>query len=128
MMGTLGKWQPGFEWCSSFARMIWLMVLKGKQKYIAEKLLSPSTQLTYAGFEKDTSNLFSVSQTPKPGSIVIWRSRKNPAKGHAGIYIAKVSGQHYFIEGNRNNQVSLTKYPNYNKISNDLHLRGFINW
>lgn len=128
MMYTLGAWRPGYEWCASFARMVWLVALKGKQRTVAEKLLDPSTQRTYSAFEKDRSGLFSVGQKPKPGSIVIWRSRSKPHKGHAGIYAGKIGGKHYFVEGNSKNAVRLNRYADYKNYSKDLYLRGFINW
>ncbi len=127
LMYTIGNWRPGFEWCACFARLIWLLSLDEKRKVIANKLLSPSTQQTFANFMNDNSGLFEVSAFPKPGSIVIWQSSKEPAKGHAGIYVGQIPGFHIFIEGNKNNQVSITKYSNYHQISKILKLRGFIN-
>lgn len=126
LMSKYGQWRTGWEWCSSFARMVWMLALKGQHRAIADKLLSPSTQLTYSRFEKDRSGLFLTGQRPKMGSIVIWQSTKEPHKGHAGIYVGKIGGKHVFIEGNRNNQVQFTQYVNYNQISKILKLRGFI--
>ena len=126
LMYNLGNWRPGWEWCASFARMVWMLSLKDQQKSIASKLLSPSSQQTFIGFAKDNSGLFYVGQQPNPGSIVIWQSTKEPHKGHAGIYVGKIAGQHVFVEGNRNNQVTLTRYGNYHQISKILKLRGFI--
>ncbi|MCF6240947.1 MAG: hypothetical protein L3J74_06325 [Bacteroidales bacterium] len=67
-----------------------------------------------------------MSNKPKVGSIVIWRRRSNLAKGHAGIYAGHIAGKHYFIEGNVSNSVKLKHYTDYNNISKDLYLRGFI--
>jgi hypothetical protein len=127
MMSMLGAWVPGAEWCASFVRMVWLSVLKGKRKTIAKKLLSPSTQTTFTNFQKDTSGLFTVSSKPKTGSVVIWRARSNPAKGHAGIYVGKIAGKHYFVEGNKGNAVRLTSYTDYSNPTSNLYFRGFIN-
>jgi len=128
LMRTLGKWYSGAEWCASFARLVWMLALSGKKRIIADKLMNPSTQQTYDNFSRDTSGLFRVSQKPKTGSVVIWRSRSRPHKGHAGIYIGKMAGKHFFIEGNAKDAVRLMNYVDYKNISNDLYLRGFINW
>lgn len=129
VMYDLGNWRPGFEWCASFARMIWLSALDSKKSKVAEKLLSPSSQMTYDAFSKDNSGFFEISSVPKPGAIAIWRSVKEPGKGHAGIFIGKASDKFLFIEGNKGQKVSLTSYTlekmlNY---SSSMKLRGFIN-
>ncbi len=128
LMRKFGQWWSGAEWCAAFVRMVWLLALNGKQREVAKKLLSASSQQTYVNFANDTSGLFEVSQQPKIGSIAIWQRTTNPAKGHAGIYLGKVNGKHQFIEGNRNNMVALMYYDDYTRISNILVLRGFIHW
>jgi len=128
LMVNLGNWKPGYEWCACFVRMVWMLVLTGNKKVLANKLLSPSSQLTYENFEKDKSGLFSVSQTPKPGSITIWKSYSQPGKGHAGLFIQKLGGRYIFIEGNKGQKVSLTSYSENQMInySSTMKLRGFI--
>jgi hypothetical protein len=124
-------WYVGAQWCAFFARLIWLKSLKGKRLEVANKLLSGSSQQTYLNFKNDNSGLFKTSQTPKVGSIVIWQSTKDSARGHAGI-VKKVTANGFeTIEGNSNTDGSPGKvanlvyktgqYPKY------LKLRGFIN-
>ncbi len=128
MMKQLGGWYSGAEWCMAFARMVWLIALRGKKRLIASRLLNPSTQQSFVNVQRDNSGLLHISSKPKPGSIIIWRSRNQPSKGHAGIYIGKIAGKYFFIEGNKNDAVRLTQYIDYNVISNDLRFRGFINF
>jgi hypothetical protein len=129
IMRELGNWQPGFEWCACFARMVWLTVLTGEKHKIANRLLSPSSQFTYKNFAIDKSGLFEVSNEPKPGALVIWQSVKEPHKGHAGIFIAMLGNQYIVVEGNKGQKVSLVRYTPEKmlKPSNILKLRGFIN-
>jgi hypothetical protein len=130
IMTTLGQWKPGFEWCACFARMVWLSVLNGRKHEIANRLLSPSSQLTFANFAADKSGFFEVSNKPKPGAIVIWQSVNEPGKGHAGIFISMFAGQYITVEGNTPKQnVGLRKYTPERMLrpSNVLKLRGFIN-
>lgn len=129
IMTALGNWRPGFEWCACFARMVWLSVLSGRKKEIAERLLSPSSQLTYANFAVDKSGLFEVSNKPKPGSIIIWQSVQEPHKGHAGIFISMFGNNYITIEGNKGQKVSVVRYTPEKMLrpSNVLKLRGFIN-
>jgi hypothetical protein len=130
IMYQLGQWRPSYEWCACFARLIWLLVLTGRKREIANRLLSPSSQLTFANFAADKSGLFEVSpDKPKPGAIVIWQSRAQPHKGHAGIFITKLGKDFITIEGNQGQKVSICKYSP-EKMQNPtqiLKLRGFIN-
>jgi len=128
IMSRLGLWRSGNPWCASFARAVWLMALPEKYRSVAKMYLSPSTQATYANFANDRTGLFYVSQKPKTGSIVIWKSQKAPAYGHAGLYMGYQNGKHYFIEGNSSGQVKINAYADYTYKSSDLKLRGFIHW
>jgi len=124
-------WRPESEWCAFFARMVFLNVLTGKRREIADKLISGSTQTTYRNFENDTSGLFKVSQTPTKGSIIIWQSTSNSAKGHAGIVTGTFAGGFETIEGNtyaetyNEGKVVRKKYE-FSKPSKTLKIRGFI--
>ncbi len=124
-------WYVGAQWCAFFARLTWLKSLKGKRLEIANKLLSGSSQQTFLDFKNDSSGLFRVSQTPKVGSIVIWQSTKDSARGHAGI-VKKVTANGFeTIEGNSNTDGSPGKVARlvhrFDKSPSGLKLRGFIN-
>jgi hypothetical protein len=94
--------ENGYQWCNIFAKYVWLDSLSGKKKEVAEKLLTPSTQLTFANFKNDTSGYFEVSQEPKKGSLVIWQSKTTPSKGHIGIVTNPAKKFFETIEGNSN--------------------------
>jgi hypothetical protein len=129
IMYDLGQWRPGSEWCASFTRLIWLLSLSGKKKEIAARLLSPSSQLTFANFAVDKSGLFEVSNKPRPGAIIIWQSLTSPAKGHAGIFISMLGANYLTIEGNQKQKVTICSYTPAKMLnpSNAMKLRGFIN-
>lgn len=120
-------WYTGAEWCAFFARLVWLKSLPEKYRTIAKKHLSGSSQQTYVNFANDKSGLFRVSKTPKPGSIVIWQSNTNKAKGHAGIVESVNPLSFTVIEGNRGDAVTRVTYKKTNPNMQSAVLRGFIN-
>ncbi len=119
-------WYSGAEWCAFFSRLVWLKALTGKKREIAKKHLSGSSQRTYVNFENDKSGYFKTSKKPTKGSIVIWQSNKNKAKGHAGI-VSNVSLNSFtVIEGNRGDAVTKITYKKSNPNLKTATLRGFI--
>ena len=114
----------GYEWCMLFVKMNVLAVLKGTKKEIASKILNASTQQSFTNVTTDPSGLFKVVKNPRPGDLVIWQSKENSFKGHAGI-IQNVNKNNFTtIEGNTSNQVKeLTR--SYNGTSG-MRIRGFI--
>lgn len=119
-------WYSGAEWCTFFARLVWLKSLDEKRASVAKKLLSGSSQQTYTNFANDKSGLFKVSNTPTPGAIVIWQSNTNKAKGHAGVVESVSPLSFTVIEGNRGDAVSRIKYDKSNPNMSSAKLRGFI--
>ncbi len=102
MMRSVG-WIPGHEWCAYTMKLVFTNSLSPKHRELAKKLMNGSTQLTLANFENDDSGLFGLSDYPKKGAQVIWRSKKDPSRGHTGL-VTKVYSDGGFetIEGNSN--------------------------
>jgi len=97
------SWVPGHEWCAYFMKMVFTNSLSPKHQEAARKIMNGSTQLTLANFEKDTSGLFRLSDSPKKGAMVIWRSKKDASRGHTGLVTSVNSdGSYTTIEGNSN--------------------------
>lgn len=130
-MKTVG-WTPGAEWCSYFAKAIWIdkhSALKDK----LNKLMSGSSQQTWDNFVKDTSGKFIIDrEKAKSGDLVIWQkySGGQPTsdyRGHAGIVTRADSQKFDTVEGNTTNMVS-EKEHDYSEfdINNGLRLKGFI--
>ncbi len=100
MMKDVG-WLGGEAWCMFFAKAVYLDSFPKKADQI-KKVLTGSTQGSWAAAQQHPE-LFTVIQDgrPKPGDIIIWKSTKDPSKGHAGIVLKKDSGDYYnTVEGN----------------------------
>ena len=124
-MRSVGWWKNA-EWCSLFGRLVWSEALPDPYKAKALQLISPSSQMTFQNFAKDTSGLFKIEEHPMPGALVIWQSKTKPGKGHVGI-VERVTGRCiYTIEGNLNNQVKRVKRCYPYSIGDSLVLRGFV--
>ncbi len=137
LMHEYGDFRKGDPWCMSFVKMIWTKKTKGKYQELLDRLMTPSTQGTFANFEKDKSNKFYVSKKPKRGSIVIWQKFVNGSptyQGHAGIVTRVGLNSFSTIEGNtddtgtREGYTVSKKKRDYNwNVNNGLRLKGFIN-
>jgi hypothetical protein len=95
-------WQVGFAWCALMAEIIWKEAYgETSQRWIQfNKLFSASSLATYYNFAHAAD--ITVSTTPVPGAVVIWKHGTDPAKteGHTGIVTAVVNGAFYSVEGN----------------------------
>lgn len=136
-------WVRNYQWCMLFAKLMWKKALQGTVYWqYAEKLITPSSQSTWANFSNDKSGLFNVSTTPQIGSIVIWQDYTkagfphDPLQGHAGIVVGVGEKSFSTIEGNSTNDpnerngtgvfLKKTRLYSFDKIDG-LRLRGFIN-
>lgn len=136
LMHEFGDFRKGDPWCMSFVKMIWTKKTKGKYQDLLDRLMTPSTQGTYANFKNDTSNKFEVSKKPKRGSIVIWQQYVNGSpkyRGHAGIVTRVGFDSFNTIEGNtddtggREGYTVAKKKRKYNwNTNNGLRIKGFI--
>lgn len=134
MMHDYGDFNRGQQWCMSFAKAVWLLTFGKKYREQLDKLMTPSTQTTWANFEKDASGKFKVSQIPRRGDIVIWQQYINGSpqwKGHAGIVQKFDENEFETIEGNTSAQEGIDrvdeKTHTYNwYVNNGLRLKGFI--
>ena len=94
--------------------------------------MTGSTQINLARFDKYGKGYFKISNKPKKNALVIWQSKKDPARGHTGI-ITKVNildGSFETIEGNSNKGgsqgiVSKQKYSKGGSPAG-MRLKGFI--
>lgn len=135
------NWNPGDQWCVYFAKVVWV----NKYKDIKDKLMtliSGNSQITYNNFKNDKTGLFSVSEIPKVGDIVIWQYINSSGvaenRGHAGIVTkVKISGDFHTIEGNTTSgstgsegYVVAEKKHNLSEFNKTkgLKLKGFIHY
>ena len=136
LMREFGDFSNSQAWCMSFIKMIWIKKFGRKYIEILDKLITPSTQTTFANFENDKSGKFKITKEPERGAIVIWQNYKNGIKewtGHAGL-VQKVNTDDFeTIEGNTNDAASREGYTVAEKIrpyawatQNGLRLKGFI--
>jgi hypothetical protein len=99
-------WHYGDPWCADLVRLIYLKAYEGTDSgRLLANLLSGSALGTYYNIAHDGT--FTVSQTPVPGAIVIFKEGTDPAKftGHAGIVKDVVTGTSFrSIEGNTSDQ------------------------
>lgn len=95
-------WSYGDAWCASFAKMVYLKAYQGSDLgRLLANLMNPSALGTYYSIAHEGT--FSVSQTPVPGAIVIFKEGVDPTRheGHAGIVKDVVTGVSFrSIEGN----------------------------
>ena len=133
MIHEYGDFNRGQQWCMSFAKMVWLRKFGLKYRDELDKLMTPSTQQTWANFEKDDSGHFKTSDKPSKGAIVIWQhfdAGVGTFTGHAGIVQDFNNENFETIEGNTNTNsegIVAQKTRNYNWNLNDgLRLKGFI--
>ena len=131
-------WRSAEQWCMYFAKAIHLEALKNNpsEQSKVKKILSGSTQLSYASAKSDKTNTYTTSDTPKVGDIVIFQNKTTPSKGHAGI-VTKVNLNNTIdtIEGNtsdknisngdlvaKKNRTSIVG----KSIGGDLVVKGYI--
>jgi len=130
LIKELSGFKKSEEWCVMFAKLVWLRSIPKNYREAAAKLISKSSQQTWANFNKDKSGLFEVNKTKAyKGSIVIFQ-RSDPSKGHAAI-VTKVKKDYFeTIEGNvEENSVQgvFRKKRKYDYANKNLKLLGFIN-
>lgn len=135
LMREYGNFNNGQEWCQSFAKVIWIKKFGRKYADELNKLITPSTQNTYANFVADTSGHYKVSKEPKKGDMVIWQWYQSGVplyKGHAGIVQDVRPNEFDTIEGNVSDENGVgyivsekTRIYDFDK-TNGLKLKGFI--
>ena len=122
---TSVKWWVGAPWCMFFGKLIYNESLPETHKDLSQKLITGSTQETLRNFKNDKSGLFKVSNKASVGSLVIWQSKTDNSKGHAGI-VTDVNGTTFTtIEGNKGNKVAQVTRSTA-KIPSNWTLKGFI--
>ncbi len=133
-MNSVG-WYKGAPWCAFLAKLIWqesFQTIDPKGYALIKKYSNGSATSTYHDYA--ISPEFHVSQTPLPGSIVIWREGAGPS-GHAGIVIDVVDPHTFHsVEGNTNTNGSRegyitavkTRVTNAPQSATGLNLVGFI--
>jgi hypothetical protein len=133
MIHEYGDFNRGQQWCMSFAKMVWLKKFGIKYREDLDKLMTPSTQQTWANFKEDDSGKFKTSDKPSKGAIVIWQQFIDGVgtfKGHAGIVQDFNNETFDTIEGNTNTNsegIVAEKTHKYNwDLNNGLRLKGFI--
>ncbi len=136
LMREYGDFSDTQAWCMSFAKMIWIQRAGKRYEKLIEEMITPSTQTTWTNFEKDKSGLFSVSDKPKKGSIVIWQKYTGGSQtwqGHAGIVTDVKKDSFDTIEGNTSGtgtregiEVAVKNRKFDWDVKNGLRLKGFI--
>lgn len=137
MMEQVG-WNSTDQWCMFFAKAVHYEAFKDNPSEQAKinKILGGSTQLSYTNAQKDKTNTYTTSLTPKVGDIVIFQRKNTPTKGHAGV-VVKVNNDNTIdtIEGNTSaTNISDGEFVAKKKrtsvigksIGGDLVVRGFI--
>ena len=131
-------WRSTEQWCMYFAKAIHLEALKNNPSEQAKvkKILSGSSQLSFASAKNDKTNTYTTTNIPIVGDIIIFQHLNSPSKGHAGI-VTKVNGNKTVdtIEGNtsdknisngdlvaKKNRTSIIG----KSIGGDLVVKGFI--
>ena len=120
-------WRPGMAWCALTGELVWRMGYgytypAGRVDEIIirlNKLFSANAQATYIGFQ---DSIFTVSQTPEPGDIGIYK-KPNTIFGHM-VIVEEVGEKIRTIEGNSGDMVrkqirTISGWGNY-------ELMGFI--
>ena len=137
LMRKYGDFRDTQAWCASFVKMIWMKKMGRKYEALLDRLITPSTQTTWANFEKDDSGLFTLGTEAKKNAIVIWQKYTNGKptwQGHTGL-VKKANKDKTFttIEGNTNDSGGregievAEKERTYNfNVNNGLRLKGFI--
>jgi hypothetical protein len=90
--------QRTHPWCAYFSELCWregyknAMPERKEIDTILHNLFSASVMQTRNNFVKNGSQYgFIFSQTPKPGSLILWQSATNRSVGHIGV-VERVSG------------------------------------
>lgn len=126
-------WKISDSWCCYFTELVWKEAY-GKSHPLwktLDKLFAPSCTATYSNFAG--SQLFKVGQTPKLGSLMIFRYGSG-WKGHVGIVTAFNKDACECIEGNTNDKGGREGYivaKRNRKLGlpfkeNGLNLVGFV--
>jgi hypothetical protein len=136
LMRKYGDFDKGQAWCMSFAKMVWLKKFGLKYRDDLDRLITPSTQQTWANFKNEGSGKYLVGEKPSKGAIVIWQRYVNGSgtySGHAGIVQDFDNKQFETVEGNTNDAGGSEGYTVAEKIrpyawgvDNGLRLKGFI--
>jgi len=123
-------WKQGEAWCSYFVEM----VLRTAGYEDQAEILSASAVQTWKNCQNNA--LFSVSQNPGIGNIILWQKYVNGQKtwqGHAGIVVGMDKGLLITIEGNTNSEgdregdmVALKIRNHALKPDNGLRVLGFV--
>lgn len=133
LMRSVG-FKTGHAWCSYFAELVWTEAYKDDKPMLKliKKQFSGSSYRTLQRFKA----LGMVSDTATPGSIVIWRRKKDgkyTTLGHVGIVIKADVVSFETVEGNTNGagsregDVVADKVRPYDwEVRNGLELAGFI--
>jgi len=128
-------WNFGDPWCADFAKLCWFKAYNGTRFAAYIGLMTGSALGTYYTMAHDKE--FTVSQTPVPGAIVIFKEGTDPAKhtGHAGIVTERMGNQFKSIEGNTSDSADIREgYIVAEKVHvlnqppnpNGLNIIGFI--
>ena len=107
MMSDAG-WKSGEEWCSYFAKLVYIKALPSLESDI-RNWFSGSSQMTYNNVANGKTSKFEIVEDGKPmkGDVVVWQNKSNAGTGHVGIVVKTYLGNPYkydAIEGNTNYQ------------------------
>lgn len=104
-MKSIG-WYLGAPWCMFFVKLIWRKAYKNDERLldVVNRMLNGSALMSLNNIKNNGT--FTVSDTPVPGAIVIWRLG-NSTSGHAAI-VMPYEGVNTFktTEGNTNDHGS----------------------
>lgn len=141
MMRDVG-WKDGEEWCSYFAKLVYIKALPKFEDDI-RKWFSGSSQRTFENVRDGKTEKFEIVEgRPKKGDVVIWQRKSAPSKGHVGV-VVKVypTNPNKFdaVEGNTNYDPAFsgdgqlvdvvpheTAIGDTDSVYKSLKLRGFI--
>lgn len=123
-------WKQGEAWCSYFVELV--LRTAGLEDHAA--ILSASAVQTWKNCQNST--LFSTSEKPELGNIILWQKYTGGRKtwqGHAGIVVGMDKGLLITIEGNTNSEgdregdmVALKIRNHALKPDNGLRVLGFV--
>ncbi len=132
-------WLKGHPWCSYFVELVYkeanIKTSNSKEiEALLDSLFSGSVAKTFNNFKTfiaKNNKFFKISNTPKKGSIVIWRSKTNPLFGHTAVIVdVKSNNEFVTVEGNTNDEGGREGYEvavrKRNMSGNGYKLVGFI--
>jgi hypothetical protein len=141
MMRDVG-WKDGEEWCSYFAKLVYINALPKFEDDI-RKWFSGSSQRTFENVQSGKTDKFEIVEgRPKKGDVVIWQRKAAPSKGHVGVVVKTYAGnpnKFDAVEGNTNYDPAFsgdgqlvdvvpheTAIGETDSVYKSLRLRGFI--